>query len=214
MIVSMSIIVIGHAAAGLQAPHRPAPDNCGLRPARRDRHNRPRATCARAASRRKSRIVDCIATRSRSMPSFTAKPMSRRLLAIERASLDGIGQRRDVRIGAVADHQRDAPRARCALDRWRMAAPGCAALAAGGRRCCRRRRCCGDCRSLARRRRIRQQRQPDLCGGLIGFAAGIRRLAFERGGVILLRAGRNRPSPHRRGRAGCRPKSARCPAAS
>jgi len=41
------------------------------------------------------------------MPSATTKPMSRRLFAIERASLGGLGSP-DACISAVADHQRDA----------------------------------------------------------------------------------------------------------
>jgi hypothetical protein len=42
---------------------------------------------------------------------------------------------------------------------------------------------------LRGRDRVRQQRQPDLCGGLVGLAAGIRRHAFERRVVIFPGAG-------------------------
>jgi hypothetical protein len=87
-----------------------------------------------------------------------------------------IGQRPDMRISAVADHQRHALADRNSGRRRRRRGNG-----RGGRRSSWR-------GTLSWRGGLLQQRKSDPRGRLIGLAAGVGSLAFQRRGVILLRA--------------------------
>ena len=128
-----------------------------------------------------------LATRSRSMPSFTTKPI-RAGSWRWRGVVDRVGQRRDVRVGAVADHERDAPRVIDALS-WTVGNGAGIAAPAGEPAWC--------CRLAAVALRLSSWRgrlRPSAARGeplrWPGWLCCRRRrpYAFEGGGVVLLRA--------------------------
>ena len=106
-IVSMSIM-LRSCCCRAEAAHRPAPDNCGRRSARRGRRNRPpRPAPRRLAQEIAGRLLH---RRAVEIDAFRDGKADVAQALRDRARIVGrIGQRLDMGIGAVADHQRDAP---------------------------------------------------------------------------------------------------------
>ena len=173
------------------------------------RHLRPRGIAQEIADRRLHR-------RAVEVDAFGHHEADVAQALCHRARIVGrIGQRPDMRIGAVADHQRNAPAGllRCrALALLRQARAGrrspasSAALpAAGSGRGCRSRRGRRVPPTAATGEPLRWPGWP-CCRRRRPCLRAPRHNPASRG--------RNRPWPHRRGRAGYRPRSARCRAAS